>query len=649
MKGKFFAVAALIISSYLHAQEDTTHQTLDEVILTASKYPQKQSETGKVVTVINRQQLEKSTGKSLGEILNTMAGVTIPGANNTLGTNQSISIRGASFGNVLILVDGTPVNDPSVITNYFDLNFFSLDNIERIEILKGGQSTLYGSDAVAGVVNIISKKPVGKGLHFNGNISGGSYNTFKENADINGNGKSLSYSLSYSHISTDGFSNAYDSSGGKNFDKDGFNQHVVNGRLGIQLSHNVQASLFTNYSYYKTGLDAAAFTDEKDYTVTNDNLQSGIGLVYKQKNGSLHFNYTFNYVSRYYFDDSVYKSNPYVDWSKALYIGRTHYAELYNNWKWNNWELLLGADYRFNNTYQYYFSSGPFGPYSQPDLVANMSQVSPYGSLIYKKSNWTLEAGGRWNHHSVYGENFTYTLNPSLLINRKAKLFVNLYSAFKTPTLYQLYDAYAGNSSLKPEKGTITEAGAEFFPDKKTFFRLTGFYRDTKNSIQYIITDPNNYTSQYQNISSQQNYGAEFEFKYRVGKWDFTANYTYTDGKTKSSYDGTGLPLSKDTTYFNLYRIPKHAVNISAAIQASKKLYISTQLHAVSSREEFIYGGSPQILKGYYTINLYGEFKINKRFKMFADLKNITNQQYFDFLGYNSRRFNFNTGVQFSF
>ena len=158
MKKRIFVVAAVIICNQLQAQQDSTGLLLDEVVLTTHKYPKKQSETGKVIHVISRQAIEKSGGKTLGELLNAIPGTTIIGANNNMGTNQTISIRGASAGNVLVLLDGIPMNDPSVISNYFDLNFIQLDQVERIEILKGGQSTLYGSDAVAGVVNIIMKK-----------------------------------------------------------------------------------------------------------------------------------------------------------------------------------------------------------------------------------------------------------------------------------------------------------------------------------------------------------------------------------------------------------------------------------------------------------------------------------------------------------
>jgi vitamin B12 transporter len=645
MKKHFFVLAAVIISSTVQSQ-DTTGTSLDEVILTANKYEKKQSETGKVVTVINRKQLEKSGGTTLSELLNTVVGTTIIGANNNLGTNLTTSIRGSSAGNVLILLDGIPVNDPSVITNYFDLNFIPIDQVERIEILKGGQSTLYGSDAVAGVINIISKKAGVKKPTVNGNFSGGSYKTLKQSLGISQAGNKADYSINYTHLSSDGFSTAYDKNNTGHFDKDGYNQHVVNGRLGLRAGKNLKVSLSGTYSNYKTDLDASAFTDERDYTVKNNNKQFGAGIMYTLNKGTIHANYNYNRAERNYLDDSLFKSSPYVDYSISNYTGRTHYAELYSNWKINKLELLIGGDYRFNNTDQSYWSTGPFGPYAPPVLIVKMNQVSPYASVIYKKNNFNLELGSRLNIHSEYGNNMTFTLNPSYLIKKKVKIFGNVYSAFKTPTLYQLFDQSAGNVDLSPEKGMIAEAGAELFALELLKARIVGFFRRTNDAIVYTF-NPSTFESKYLNVSKQTNYGAEMEASYTAGKLNITANYTYTNGKTTSAYDGTGAPLGKDTSYYNLYRIPKHVINLNAGIQITKAFFVSTQIHSVSKREEFIYGGVPEVLKAYTTINVYSEYKFAKKNKLFLDLKNITNKKYFDFLGYNARKLNVTCGVNF--
>src|SRR5436190_8410563 len=136
MKKKIFIVAAVIFSGQLQAQKpaqvisgDTT-KNLDEVVITANKYPQKQSSTGKVLTVIDRDQLEKNTGRSLAQVLNDQAGIIVNGSQNPLGTNQLLYMRGAGSANTLILVDGVPANDASGISSEFDINHFNVDQIE---------------------------------------------------------------------------------------------------------------------------------------------------------------------------------------------------------------------------------------------------------------------------------------------------------------------------------------------------------------------------------------------------------------------------------------------------------------------------------------------------------------------------------------
>ena len=159
MKKVFIGVAAVIFSSSLSAQQDSV-KLLDEATVTANKFEQKQSTTGKVITVIIKDQLDKSTGKTLSQVLNEQAGVVVNGSLNNLGSIQTVFTRGASTGRTLILIDGIPMYDPTMIYNEGDLNLFSINEIERIEVCRGAQSTLYGSDAVAGVINIITIKKI---------------------------------------------------------------------------------------------------------------------------------------------------------------------------------------------------------------------------------------------------------------------------------------------------------------------------------------------------------------------------------------------------------------------------------------------------------------------------------------------------------
>jgi vitamin B12 transporter len=623
---------------------------LDQVTVTAHKSPVKQSKTAKVTTVINKAMLEKMGSRSVGEILNTVAGVTINGANNTLGTNQRISIRGSSDGNVLLLMDGIPVNDPSVISNYFDLNFINTSEIERIEIVKGGQSTLYGSDAVNGVINIITKKPANKKFSGYGGLSGGSYGTINGNIGVNGYTNNLTYQTYVSAITSSGFSSAYDEMRTGDFDKDGYKQIIARADIGLKLTHDLTWNFLAGYSDYKADIDYAAFTDDNDFYTKNKNLQLGSGFRWKKQNSELKINYQFNHVNRLYLDDST-DHGPSLIYSESRYIGRTHFAEAYESYKWDKFGLLGGIDYRFYNTEQTYHATTSFGPFDSEldDSLAKMWIVSPYAAIFYNGRVADIELAGRYNHHNVYGNNFTYSFNPSVRISHQLKLFGNLSTAFKTPSLYQLFDPYIGNKNLEPEKSMNLELGTELTSKEMMKFRLTGFYHKTKNAIQFIITDPVYFLGRYENVSAQKNYGVEFEFNLVKNKWSISSNYTYTQGKITSGYTETGNTLSKDTTYKNLYRVPDHAANIILGYKFNNKLELSTLLKYVGKRFEPVYGSAPKQLDDYYTIDLSAQYRINSTVRASIDLKNITNQRYFDVLGYNSKRFNLAAGVAFNF
>jgi len=178
MGKKLMLLTLLFSAKMVSAQQDTT--TLDEVVVTANKMAQKQSTTGKVVTVITKADLEKMGNKNLATLLQEQVGVTVNGASNNAGSVQTIFTRGASGGRTLVLLDGIPVNDPSFINNDLDLNLFATNSIERIEICRGAQSTLYGSDAIAGVINIITtSKDISKPLQINASTVLGSFGTVK--------------------------------------------------------------------------------------------------------------------------------------------------------------------------------------------------------------------------------------------------------------------------------------------------------------------------------------------------------------------------------------------------------------------------------------------------------------------------------------
>ena len=638
--------AAILAAATSLAQSDTLHgKNPDPVIVTANRYPQKQSTTGKVITVISKEQLEKSQGKTLAQVLNEQAGVVVNGAYNNAGSVQTLYMRGASSGRTLILMDGIPVSDPSMINNEFDLNLFSLDQVESIEICKGAQSTLYGSDAIAGVVNIITvKQNPGKPLNVQATVSAGNYGTLKSNLQLFGKKNKLTYSVRYARIHTNGFSAAYDSTGKNNFDNDRYDGDVVNGQLVYQATDALSFKTFGLFSQYKAGIDAGIFKDDRDYTIDNNMFTGGAGFQFKKNGFSVHGNYQYTQLGRHYLNDSFYKTSTWYEDNE--YFGKNQFVELFSSVTMGaGFTLVAGADYRYSDYNQHYFSVSSFGPYRPPPFpTTSLSQQAVYASLIFKSPNEKLnvELGGRLNKHSVYGSNSTFTFNPSYSLSEHARIFGSISSGFKAPSIFQVYDQYSGNKNLKAETSLNFEAGTAVQLGKVNA-RLVAFDRVIDNGIDYNYS-----TFKYFNYIRQQVKGIEWELAAKLSQVvSIKGNYTYLSARETNQNRAT----NKDTiTYGYLLRRPAHVVNVTLSVQPLASLSFSLSAKYVSSRYDV--GGylKPDVKLGNYVLlGAYGDYHYNDNLKFFINLQNLTGTKFFDIRGYNSIPFIFHAGLTMKF
>jgi vitamin B12 transporter len=614
-----------VTADRLLAQKDTLRgSVLDPVIVTANKTEQKQSSTGKIVQVITHEQIEKSAGKDLAQLLNEQTGISVNGANSNPGKDKSLYLLGAAANYTVILLDGVPLNDPSGLGDY-DLRLLSLSQVERIEILEGSQSTLYGSNAIAGVINIITRKATSDHTEGNALLSYGTYNTFKGNADFSKKGKILEYNLDYQYLTTDGISEAKDTTGTGNFPKNGLTQQSFMANVGINVTDRLKISPFYRYAAYKGTYSNDAFSGGSNpYTTALNN--TGLIAKYRYNNGSIYANYGYDFTDR--------------DYSYATYTGKFHHAEAYINHSFDKTVQFVGG-VNFQS-----FSVGI------PD--SNNTLLSSYLSFLLSPAKGLhIELGGRYNHHNRYGHNFTYSFNPSYLISQTLKVFVNLSSGFRAPSLSEMLpSAYTlGNPGLTPEKSTNIEAGMEFWLIKKTL-SVTGTYFDRKltDAIVYT-TDPVTSLGIYLNRDKQHDHGVQAEINYQPGpKFSFKASYAYIYGKGTQK-----LASGKDSVFYNLLRRPKNTVNLSAGYQLTKYFFISSSLQATGQRSDIAYqslppyGSVPVTLKAYALWNMYAEYHLlNNNLILFADAKNLTNNtRYYEAYGYSVQGFTINTGIRF--
>jgi vitamin B12 transporter len=647
MTQKIAFIGLLLATFQSQAQQDST--LLEEVVVTANRIEQKQSNTGKLITVISRKEIERSPFNTIGELLGRQAGVNVVGANNAPGTNNDLYVRGAATGNTLLLIDGMPAYDVSTIRNSFDINFLPLGEVERIEILRSGQSSLYGSDAVGGVINIITRNENTKRLTTRLNLNSGSYGS--RMLDLNAAGKlkhGVQYKIQYNKNSAKGFSSAADTNKVKSFDKDGMQQDFVLAQLNTNQQKKMVFRMGFQGSWYQNDLDQAAFEDAKDFTAKNTNLQYNGGLTYKLKKLSLQANYAINNSKRKYVDDSLFL-NGFSKFMRSNYQGQSSFAELYANFKASDhWQLIGGLESRWFNTDQSYLSVSQWGNY-ETALSGDSARVntqSVFVSAVWNKKSFNLESGLRFNNHSRFGNNFTYTFNPSYTFSDKWRLAINLSSAFKAPTLYQLYDGYSGERNLKPETSMTSELSLQYIGSKTISFRATVFNRNTKNGIDYDYA-----RYKYFNYNKQTDKGIELEAKWKKDKWQIGMNYTYLNGETTAvnySYDAStySYVAKGEKTYNNLFRTPKNNLNLQVDWQLNKRWNLGLSQRVSGKRMEPQFMADPKEMKAFQLTDIALQFNLIGKWVLYGSIRNIFDEQYQEVLGFAARGRNFLIGIR---
>lgn len=638
MKKKFVKVAAglglaqlALFSTGAHAQQKTL--ALDSVVVTATRSPKKLSETGRVVTIISADQIKRSQGKSLPELLNTVPGITFSGANNAPGISSSFYLNGATTGNTLVLVDGFPVNNASTPEGNYDLNAFPIDQIDHIEILMGSGSTLYGSDAVAGVINIITRHANKQPLKAFVQLTGGSYNTFKESAALIGSVKNTGIAVNLSNSDSRGFPAATDTTGKGNYRNDDFHQRSASLNINQRITDKFSLNGNLQTTYNKGHLPYGAYTDDENYTYDNTFLLAGIGAKMIMKKGDLRFNISQNNVWNNYTDMAGPTNFDTYSYQKNKgYI--TNIAAIFNYNLIDFLDMTSGADFKYSGTNQF----------SSYDTIPHVSNniVSIYTSLFFKYGIFHMELGGRYNHHSEYGDNFTYTINPSVVVADQLKLFATAASAFKAPSLYQLSSQY-GNPLLKPETTNSYEGGFDWEILRNTLtFNSLVYWRDTRDVI-YFRSEATAPYGKYENGAFEHDKGFQSTLNLKLDQVSVSAYAAFVKG---SQTDANGLRTD------GLIRRPKNTFGANINYQVIKTLSIGLNYKYTGDRTDLkfdpvTFAASTVTLKHYNLVDGHVQYQASNKLQLFGDLKNMFDAKYTDWLGYNTMGINFTVGLKY--
>ncbi|TWO31866.1 TonB-dependent receptor [Seonamhaeicola sediminis] len=613
-----FGVLCIGISMFGFAQEQKADSTkleqLDEVVISDSRFALKRENSGKTVVKISRQDIERNQGRSISELINTKSGIEINGSRSVAGQNISSFVRGGNNRQVLVLIDGVQVNDPSLVNNEFDLRLMDLNTIESIEIIKGAASTLYGNAAATAVINITTKKVSKEKISGNFlsvvgtnqtqdnlNYNGAS---FTNNVSINGTLNKFTYLTSFGNQYVDGLSAAKSETP----EKDPFSRYNLNFKLGYQFSKAFELSAYKSLDRFKTDIDGFppptfAFADTNDEFIS-EQKRVGVAPKFTYKNGSFQVNAAYTKINRETISafSSINEADSYV-------------IDAFNKYNFKNkFYTIIGINYGHYNSL---FATEQ--SFTNTDPYFNVVYVSDYG--------FNLNAGGRLNNHSEYGSHFVYSLNPSYTISvgeGYTKVFGSYASSFVAPNLSQLFGFFGANPDLEPEENITVEGGLEFNTKKGLRVNALYFNRNEENTIIY--------TTAYENATTDATvHGLEAEVQVDlVDNLTFSANYTFTEVK-----DGVRL------------RIPKHKANASIGYDFCENTFASLNYQFVGERTDTNFSTfTNEDLSAFSLVDLHFSHKILKnKVKVFTNITNLFNEDYFEILGYTTRGRNVNLGL----
>lgn len=610
----FCIVCSLLTVVDAQQQKDTMElQELHEVVVSDSRFPIKRENSGKTVIKIGLEELENNQGKTVAELINSKSGIEISGSRGRQGEVLGVFARGGRGRQVLILIDGVRVSDPSSFSQEYDLRLLAISSIESIEIIKGAASTLYGMGAATAVINITSKKASEKKISGDFQSSMGTnqsamdqnYNIaeFSNTALISGTLDSFNYSLGFSNAYNNGLSSIITDAN----EEDPFSRYAIDLKLGYKINDQLNLVIYGNQTNMNSAYDESFGLLDAPYTFLTEQNRVGISSKWSYAKGDLNLNGSYTD-----FMSDNRSSFP------SVFAGKNYIVDLFNRYTFNDRiYTILGVNYNLDQ--------------AEIEGTQEFSLVDPYANLVYISSfGFHINAGLRLNLHSEYGSHLVYNINPSyaILMEEGYLKFMGSYAtSYIAPSLSQLFGIFGANALLEPESNRTLEGGLEYKLSKS--LRLSALYFNRKED-NFVFFD--NTLFQYLNATETINVeGLETELDWvPLNNMNLNANYTFTERKGD-----------------NAIRIPKHSINAALSYSFSSDTYTSITYSYVGKRLDTDFNTfDDEVLDPFSTFGIYvsQEVMANK-LKFFLNIENVFNTNFTEVIGFTARGRNLRLGI----
>ncbi len=537
-----FALSAVPVSARTVPEIPAMADTIDQVVVTAARVPLPAAQVGSAVTVITRRDIEARGADAVEDALRPVPGVDVV-RNGAEGRTATVLIRGAKSEHTLVLIDGVPANDPSAPSGGFDFSALDAGDIERIEVLRGPQSTLYGSDAIGGVVSIVTRRGGKDAPRAEIALEGGSFGAVREAVSLAGafttETSAVDWSLALSRKASRGISAAAADAG--NTERDGFSRLNLSARLGKGSGDEAGWGVVLRLARDEVEQDeynpaTFTFSDDPDSTGRTGELflravlrWDGGGLF--QRAGVALADYRRRYRNR---PDAL---NP--DDSSSAYDGRRMKADWQGTMKMGGHSLTAGVEAGREEASSDY-GSAFFGSESAPAKGADTSAV--FLEDLWTAGDFSLALGGRLDRHSRFGAAATCRAAPSWTVVPGLRLRGSCGTGFKAPSLYQLFSPLYGNPDLAAEESVGWDLGAEVaLAGGETTIAVTRFANRFTDLIDWVMTDPLTFSGEYRNVARAESRGTEIALQAALGEgWAIKGSATLARSRDLSS--GQDLP-----------------------------------------------------------------------------------------------------------